>query len=259
MPDATSPRKVLTIVVPAYNEVRFIAQTLSVVLAAAQRHLDDYEIIMIDDGSQDGTGDAAEAFAATASKVRVHRQPRNMGVGAAYLTGLQQARFPFITVVPGDNAFSVEALDSVFSIVGESNLIVSYRDNMEVRTPLRRALSIICTTMMGVVSGRRVRDAHSMFVFPVALARYVNVQPDYSYHIQSLGRLLVLVREFREVPAPLNPRPDANSGVMKAKIIMRLGTAMLGLGLWRVSTVLERRRMSGDLAEARSILSTDKK
>lgn len=259
MLDAANARKLLTIVVPAFNEVRFIATTLQAVSEAAERHLEDYEIIVVDDGSRDGTGDAAEAFASTQPKMRVLRQPTNLGVGAAYLAGLKQARFPFITVVPGDNAFSTEALDNVFSVVGDTNLVVSYRDNMSVRTPLRRTLSIICTAMMGVVSGRSVRDAHSMFVFPVGLARYVNVQPGYSYHIQSLGRLLVLVRSFREVPAPLNPRPDANSGVMKAKIIMRLGTAMLGLGYWRATTVLERRRMRGDLAEFQSILSTDKK
>jgi hypothetical protein len=111
---------------------------------------------------------------------------------------------------------------------------------MDVRTPVRRTLSVICTTMMRLITGRRIRDAHSMFVFPVALARTLAVQPGYGYHIESLGRLLVSCPNFLEVPAVLNPSPDLNSGVMRTRVVLLLGTTMLRLALWRIVRLLKR-------------------
>jgi len=199
-----SKRK-LTIVVPAFNEAAHIETTLTVVFEAAANLLDAYEIIVVDDGSSDGTGAVAEQFAASHPNTRVKRQPVNQGVGAAYLYGLREARFPYLTLVPGDNVFSRTAVENVFAAVGRAPLVVSYRDNMEVRTRVRYALSIICTMSMRLICGRRIRDAHSMYVFPVDLARAIPVQPGYGYHIESLGRLAVPGPGFRR--GVLTPQP----------------------------------------------------
>jgi len=106
---------------------------------------------------------------------------------------------------------------------------------------------VICTLMMRTIAGRGIRDAHSMFVFPVPLARTLAVQPGYGYHIESLGRLLALCPHYVEVPAALNPNPDRNSGVMRVRVVLLLGTTMLRLALWRVGRLL--RPQSGQRGE----------
>jgi glycosyltransferase involved in cell wall biosynthesis len=238
--DKTHSARRLTIVVPAFNEEPRLATTLDAVVRAAERHLEDYEIIVVNDGSRDATGEIADAVARQNRHVRVVHWSENRGVGAAYLAGLSLAQYGSITLVPGDNAFSSAALDNVFSAVGRAPLVVSYRVNMDVRTPVRRTLSVICTALMRLITGHRVRDAHSMFVFPVPLARTLAVQAGYGYHIESLGRLLVLCPNYVEVPAVLNPSPDLNSGVMRSRVVFLLGTTMLRLARWRIGRILWR-------------------
>lgn len=244
----------LTIVVPAFNEDRHIATTLQAVLRAASRTLDNFEIIVVDDGSSDATGRIADETARHNPQIRVVHQPENRGVGAAFVIGLAEAQFEAITVVPGDNAFSEATLNNVFAAVGTAPLIVSYRANMEVRTPLRRLLSIACTWSMRLITGRWIRDAHSMFVYPVALARQIRVQPGYGYHIESLGRLLISAPSYREIPAILNPRPDANSGVMRFSVVALLVITMLRLALSRVGLDFPRRPGDGMASLGRTIL-----
>src|SRR3981081_564578 len=84
----TIPDRKLTVVVPAFNEARRLATTVAAVVRAAENHLDDYEIIVVDDGSRDGTGEIAEAVARQNRHIQVVHWPDNRGVGAAYLAGL---------------------------------------------------------------------------------------------------------------------------------------------------------------------------
>jgi glycosyltransferase involved in cell wall biosynthesis len=224
----------LTIVVPAYNEEKHISTTLDVVTRAANRNLDNYEIIVVNDGSSDATGQMAEEAAKKDQHIRVHHQPTNQGVGAAYMVGLGQARYPSISLVCGDNAFSEAALDNVWGAIGSAPLVISYRSNLQVRKPLRRFLSVGCTACMRVITGAKIRDAQSMFIWPVELARECAPRSSgYGYHIETLGRMLTLCRTIHQVPAPLNPAPDDNSRVMRPQVLISQGLTMLSLAFWR--------------------------
>lgn len=216
----------LTVIVPAWNEEGRLATTVEEVVLAAERHLRAYEIIIVDDGSIDRTAAVAKSLAARFSFIRVMHHATNRGVGAAYYTGLSLARHPYLTLVPGDNAFHVSGLDAVFALVGTVEMVVSYRANPRARTPFRRLLSRCCTLGMRLVSGRPIRDAHSLFVFPVAEARQVRRNNGYGYHIETLSTLLRGGMPYAEVPVVLNPRPDCSSKVMRLGVLLRLLSTM---------------------------------
>ncbi|MBA4189950.1 MAG: hypothetical protein C0467_18350 [Planctomycetaceae bacterium] len=216
----------LTVLVPAWNEERRLAVTVATVIAAARRHLSDFEVIIIDDGSTDGTSKVAAQLAARFSCVSVIRHTTNLGVGAAFHSGLTRARFPSLTLVPGDNAFHESGLDAVFSLVGKVEMVVTYRANPRARSPMRRLLSICCTQAMRVVTGKPIRDAHSLYVFPVAQARQVRRNTGYGYHIETLSTLLRGGVEYTEVAVQLNPRPDSSSKVMRLGVLARLMATM---------------------------------
>jgi len=149
--------------------------------------------------------------------------------------GLSLAKYPWLTLIPGDNAFHQSGLETLFSAVNSAELIISYRENMQARTPLRLVLSRIATNLVRLVSGKYIRDAHSMYVFPVALTRSLNQSAaGYGYHLETLCRLLRRVDAYIEVPVTLNPKPDASSGVMKPKTLLILGATMAKMLLYRI-------------------------
>ncbi len=230
--------KRLTIVVPAYNEEARLTITMQEILAEASRVLDAYEVIIVNDGSTDRTAQVADELARCHSVIRVIHQPTNRGVGAAYYAALRQARYEFLSLVPGDNAFHISGLRTLFSAVGQAELIVSYRCNIQVRTPLRRFLSVSCSRAVRLLTGCAIRDAHSMYVFPVAKAQALSDNNGYGYHMHALATLLQCVDSYLEVPVPLNPKPDASSRVMRIGPLVALASTMFGLYVRRFTVGL---------------------
>jgi len=216
----------LTVIVPAWNEARRLAATVEEIVVAAEHRLGNYEIIIVNDGSTDGTSGVAAALAARHNCISVVHHPTNRGVGAAYYTGLTHARYPYLTLVPGDHAFHISGLATVFALVGSTEMVVTYRANPRARTPLRRLLSRCCTIGMRLVTGQPIRDAHSLYVFPVAQARQVRRNSGYGYHIETLSTLLRGNIPYLEVPVALNPRPDSSSKVMRFGVLARLMATM---------------------------------
>ena len=216
----------LTIVVPAYNEERRLAVTVAEIIQSATRSLAAFEVIIINDGSRDGTAAVAAELSQKHASVVVVHQPINQGVGAAYYRGLQLARFPYLTLVPGDNAFHQSGLDALFALVGKTEMVISYRFNPQARTPLRRLLSRCCTQAMRWLTGCPIQDAHSMYVFPVHQARQIRQNRGYGYHIETLSTLLRGGLRYVEVPVVLNPRPDASSKVMRLRVLAKLAWTM---------------------------------
>src|SRR5262245_4262121 len=95
----------LSVLVPVINEVENLRPTVDRLMRALSVTVEDYEIIIVNDGSTDNTGDVAEALAAEFGQVRVIDNPTNMGLGYCYLQGIQQAAKGFFVYIPGDNTW----------------------------------------------------------------------------------------------------------------------------------------------------------
>lgn len=224
--------KDLTIVVPAYNEQNRLAKTVNEISEIADEVLTSWEIILVNDGSTDRTLEIASSLKdARPNNIQILDLPKNKGVGNAFLLGLGKASKEFITLIPGDNAFAMSGIRTLFSFVGDAELVISYRSNPAARTFFRRWLSRFATLVLRLISGRQIRDAHSMFVYPVRAVRKFKFSPGYGYHMETLSRMLLIANSLKEVPVELNPKPDASSGVMRMRTLCILGSTAIHL-LW---------------------------
>jgi glycosyltransferase involved in cell wall biosynthesis len=102
----------VSVIVTAYNHDRYIADTIQSVLDQTYR---DYEVIVVDDGSTDGT---AERVAAFADRVRYLRQ-ENQGVAGSRNTGIREARGQLLTFLDGDDLWEPEKLAHHVAAAGD--------------------------------------------------------------------------------------------------------------------------------------------
>src|SRR5437763_1558256 len=96
----------VSVLMPAFNRAAFITRALDSLLAQS---LDDWELILIDDGSTDGTEAAVQPYLAD-PRAQYERLTRNEGLGFALNTGLNLARAPLIAYLPSDDVFYAEHL-----------------------------------------------------------------------------------------------------------------------------------------------------
>jgi len=111
---APAPR--LSVIVPAFNVDHYLAESVESILAQSYR---DLEIVVVDDGSTDGTAAVARDYADRLANVRVVTTP-NRGLGAARNLGLQHARGELIAFVDSDDTVLPEAYASMVRVLDES-------------------------------------------------------------------------------------------------------------------------------------------
>jgi glycosyltransferase involved in cell wall biosynthesis len=144
----------VSIVIPAFNESESIADVVGVLRAAAPWH----EIIVVDDGSSDATGERAAAAGAT-----VVRNAYNIGNGAAVKHGIRRATGEYILIVDADGQHPPEDALRLVARLGEYDLVVGARSVETQATQARRAGNGALNRLASYLTGREIPDLTSGF------------------------------------------------------------------------------------------------
>lgn len=123
MPDA-APR--LTVVVLAYDEAENLRPAIAELLAELDVVGVPAELLIVDDGSTDGTGAIADELAAADARVRVIHHPGNLGLGGGYRTGFANARGELVTFFPADGQFPAEIVRQFLPRAADADLVLGY-------------------------------------------------------------------------------------------------------------------------------------
>src|SRR5262245_25778848 len=102
----------VSVMVAAFNEARKLEGAVGDVLAAL-REFAEYEVIIVDDGSTDGTAEIADRLSEQRRGVRVIHHPVNRGIAAVYRSGLEAATMEYFTWVGGDREIAAESISEV--------------------------------------------------------------------------------------------------------------------------------------------------
>lgn len=152
----------LSIVLPCLDEAANVVAAVRAATAAAERVARAHEIVVVDDGSSDGTAALAEGLAARDGRVRVLRHDGNRGYGAALRSGIGAARMPWIFLTDADLQFDLDELDAFVPLTAEADLVVGWR--IARRDPLiRRANAAAWNWLVQHVFELDVRDVDCAF------------------------------------------------------------------------------------------------
>lgn len=144
----------VSVIVPAYNEGEAIAGLVSALRAASTWH----EIIVVDDGSKDETGQRAAAAGA-----RVVRHPYNKGNGAAVKSGIRAATGEYILIVDGDGQHKPEDAQRLVSRLGDYDLVIGARSTGTQATHTRRFGNSALNGLASYLTDREIPDLTSGF------------------------------------------------------------------------------------------------
>ena len=117
----------LSVFFPAFNEEENIELVVKRALEFLPSITKHYEIIIIDDGSQDKTGEIADLLSREYKEVSVVHHSSNCGYGVALQTGFKMAKNDFIFFTDGDGQFNIKELPKLASLIENADIICGYR------------------------------------------------------------------------------------------------------------------------------------
>jgi glycosyltransferase involved in cell wall biosynthesis len=167
---------------PAYNEAEGVGSTLETLqslLAELGPLLIGSEIIVVDDGSVDGTVAAVEPF--LGRDMQLVRHAENRGYGAALKTGIRRARYDWILIIDADGSYHEQYIPDLLRYRNEHEMIVGARVGADVNVPLlRRPPKWFLRKLASYLCGRKIPDLNSglRLIRKDAIERFANILPD---------------------------------------------------------------------------------
>jgi dolichol-phosphate mannosyltransferase len=156
----------LSVLVPALNEQRDLEPTVRQLIRVVGGVCEDFEIIIVNDGSTDRTGAIAQRLVQEESRVRLLENPSNMGLGYSYARGVREASKTHFVYVPGDNTWPESSIGEILRHLGKADVITSYATNPEVRVGFRRLVSTAYTVALNTLFGHKMRYFNGLSVYP---------------------------------------------------------------------------------------------
>lgn len=166
----------VTIVIPAFREENNIEAAIDSVLRAVQSVTQDYEIIVVDDGSPDKTGDFARLKAQVNPNIRVAVNVTNQGFGYSFARGVKMATKEFVTVFPGDNDMSALSLKDLIEARGSADLIVSYMQKTNKRSLFRCFVSKTFVVIMNTLFGLKLKYFNGSLICRTSLLQSIPIK-----------------------------------------------------------------------------------
>lgn len=152
----------ISVFFPTYNERENLPIIVQKTKSVLERLASEWEIIIVDDGSFDGTSQLADEMASQDPHVRVVHHPRNMGYGAALRSGIEASRMDLIFYTDADNQFDVEELAKFLPELEHADLVVGYRKHRQ-DPAFRLFVAKVYNLLIRTLFGLKVRDIDCSF------------------------------------------------------------------------------------------------
>jgi len=204
----------LSVICPVWNEIELFPDAFREIYDFLAREFAEFEFIIVESGSTDGTWEACDEFAEGRPEVVVIHEGARNGAGAALKLGYGRARMDLVWTVWADLPFALTRIHEALPLLKDHDAVLSYRS--EDRRPVYRRIQSITYNFLGkLLLGLRVKHVNSAFkVFHRRIVEDLElksngwlVEAEITYRLQNMGA------SCAEIPVPLVDRTQGTSSV----------------------------------------------
>ena len=199
-----------TIIVPVYNEYPSVSEIMETFLEYT--FIEDFEVLVVDDGSFDGTSKVLESLSQQKDNFKLLRNEHNKGYGASLKTGIFNATTKTVIITDADGSYPNEKIPELFDIYQKDNLdmVVGARTGPEAKIPwLRRFAKWVLNKIANVLTGEKIPDINSglrVFDRQIALDNMNLLCDEYSFTTTITLIMLTQNHQVKYVPISYHKR-----------------------------------------------------
>jgi NAD(P)-dependent dehydrogenase (short-subunit alcohol dehydrogenase family) len=218
----------LSVFVPVLNEVDNLEPTVGRLVEALTVSVEDFEILIVDDGSTDGTRAIADRLSAANPTIKVLHHARNMGLGYCYTRAYKEATKEYFVYIPGDNTWPYRSFLELFGNMGRADFITSFAINPEARPGARRFVSTLYTKLLNLLFGRHLNYYNGLTIYPVSfLRRDPATTFGFGFQAEVMLKALTLGLSYIEVGLPIDERAAGVSKAVNLRNILSVAYTVL--------------------------------
>jgi len=210
----------ISIVLPVYNEEEGIKSTLNNLVPVLEQNFSDYEIIIVESGSTDKSGEVADEAAKNNKKIRVIHQGKRNGYGNGIREGLKYCRHELSLYIDCDNPYDFKYLKEATKYIGRYDAVIGYKKGKR-ESFGRLILSKGAYFLNRALFGLNVKDINYPFkMIKTRLVRNMKLFSDKSFiAAEILIGLKKQKAKIKEIEVPHKVRTEGKSKMNLTKII----------------------------------------
>lgn len=213
----------LSVFFPAYYDEKNIDKVVHKAVSILEElKLKDYEVIIIEDGSPDKTGEVADELAKQYEKVRVIHHEKNMGYGATLKDGFLSAKLDYVFYSDGDNQFDLEDIKKFVALIPYTDVVVGYRKKKQYSL-YRKFTSLSYNYLLKLIFDINYWDIDCAFkLFKTDLFKKIEIKSvDAFIDAEIMIKAKLLGYRTTEVGVEHLPRVDGISTGARPSVILR--------------------------------------
>jgi glycosyltransferase involved in cell wall biosynthesis len=200
-------RTSISVIMPVLNEEQAINSSASNVLAGFRRFALNGELVIVNDGSSDRTGDIAEELAARHECLKVVHHSSNEGIGAAFRAGVKAATGELVVYIPGDGENDAAEIFRYVPLLETVDIVIPYVTNAHLRPWHRRLISSLYHFIMTKSFSIPVKYMNGTVIYRRAILEDVSFKSNgFFYQAELLIKVLRRRYLYAEVPCQLQKK-----------------------------------------------------
>jgi glycosyltransferase involved in cell wall biosynthesis len=220
----------ITAIMPSLNEEKNLASAVRNVISSYDRFGISGEIVIVNDGSTDGTGKRAEEFRQQNPSIQVIHHAAPQGIGGSFWDGVQAARGDIVVMIPGDGENDAAEILRYLPLMDQVDMVVPYVFNRQVRSRMRRKVSNLYRGIINLTFGTTLNYMNGTVLYRKCILGDLELKArGFFYQTELLIKCIRRGYLYAEVPYALLTRAAGRSKATTLRSLTSVMRAYLAL------------------------------